>query len=209
MFRSIRAATRIGWTLGCLSGVALCQGALDQADRLLDEARVLLEAIGDRHMLRHGLWIAGVLAVKRGQHARGVRLIAAGARYPIMRISLDPDELRDWDTSLQIARSRLGSRAYDEAWAEGDAMSLEEAIAYGLTRERTPPPSKSSQRLALTVREREVARLIVAGCSNREIAERLVISERTAEAHVSSLLSKAGLRSRAQLAVWVIQQGLT
>jgi len=209
VFRSIRAASRIGWTLGCLSSVALCQGDLDRADRLLDEARVLLEAIGDRHMLRHGLWIAGVLAVKGGQYARGVRLIAAGAKYPIVRLSLDPDELRDWDTSLRVARSRLGGRAYNEAWAEGNAMSLEEAIAYGLTRERAPPPSKPSPRLALTVREREVARLIVAGCSNREIAERLVISERTAEAHVSNLLSKAGLRSRAQFAVWAIQQGLT
>ena len=44
------------------------------------------------------------------------------------------------------------------------------------------------------------------GLTNKEIAEQLVVSQRTAEAHVTHALTKLGLRSRAQLAVWAVRQ---
>jgi DNA-binding NarL/FixJ family response regulator len=61
---------------------------------------------------------------------------------------------------------------------------------------------------SLTAREHEVLSLLAAGLSNREIARRLSISERTARTHVSSILDKLGLRSRTQAALYAIQQGL-
>jgi DNA-binding NarL/FixJ family response regulator len=60
----------------------------------------------------------------------------------------------------------------------------------------------------LTAREHQVLVLLAAGLSNREIASRLVISERTARTHVSSILDKLGLRSRTQAALYAVQQGL-
>ncbi len=60
----------------------------------------------------------------------------------------------------------------------------------------------------LTPREREVARLVSTGKSNREIAESLVLSERTVENHVSNILIKLGFDSRAQVAVWAMEKGL-
>jgi DNA-binding CsgD family transcriptional regulator len=60
----------------------------------------------------------------------------------------------------------------------------------------------------LTRREREVAALIVQGRSNREIAETLVLGERTVESHVSSILAKLGFTKRAQIAVWAVEIGL-
>jgi DNA-binding CsgD family transcriptional regulator len=57
----------------------------------------------------------------------------------------------------------------------------------------------------LTQREREIAELIAIGLSNREIADRLVISPRTAEGHVEHILSKLGFTSRAQVAAWVAE----
>jgi predicted ATPase/DNA-binding CsgD family transcriptional regulator len=60
----------------------------------------------------------------------------------------------------------------------------------------------------LTEREREVAILIANGKSNREIAERLVVGNRTVEVHVSNILSKLGFTSRAQIAVWAYEKGL-
>src|SRR5438132_5462536 len=56
---------------------------------------------------------------------------------------------------------------------------------------------------ALSRREREVAALVAQGLSNRDIAERLFISERTAEGHVEQICNKLGFRSRAQVAAWV------
>ena len=61
----------------------------------------------------------------------------------------------------------------------------------------------------LSSREREVAALVAQGRSNREIAASLVVSERTAEAHVSNILGKLGFTTRAQIAAWAVEKGLT
>jgi DNA-binding CsgD family transcriptional regulator len=60
----------------------------------------------------------------------------------------------------------------------------------------------------LTAREREVAALIAQGKTSREIADLLVVSERTAEVHVSNILGKLGFTSRTQIAVWAVERGL-
>jgi len=57
----------------------------------------------------------------------------------------------------------------------------------------------------LTRREREIAGLLAEGLTNKEIAARLVISQRTAETHVDHILSKLGMTSRAQVASWVAE----
>ena len=59
---------------------------------------------------------------------------------------------------------------------------------------------------SLTAREQEVAELIAGGRTNRQIAEALVISERTADTHVQNILNRLGLVSRAQVAAWVAQR---
>jgi DNA-binding NarL/FixJ family response regulator len=58
----------------------------------------------------------------------------------------------------------------------------------------------------LTEREWEVARLVARGCSNRFIANELVVSERTVDTHVSHILHKLGQVSRAQIAAWVVER---
>ncbi|MBA3287538.1 MAG: response regulator transcription factor [Acidimicrobiia bacterium] len=59
-----------------------------------------------------------------------------------------------------------------------------------------------ARRSPLTRREREVAGLVAEGLTNREIAARLFLSERTAENHVQHILTKLGLGNRSQIAVW-------
>jgi DNA-binding NarL/FixJ family response regulator len=56
----------------------------------------------------------------------------------------------------------------------------------------------------LTTREWEVAGLVARGCSNRQIARELIVSERTIDTHVSHILHKLGLVSRSQIAAWVV-----
>ena len=72
----------------------------------------------------------------------------------------------------------------------------------------TPRQAAKQAAGGLTAREREVAALIAAGKSNREIAEALVLSERTIETHVSSIFSKLGFGARAQVATWAIERNL-
>jgi DNA-binding NarL/FixJ family response regulator len=60
----------------------------------------------------------------------------------------------------------------------------------------------------LTAREREVAELVAQALPNREVARALVLSERTVESHVRSILAKTGLKSRTEITRWWLQQKL-
>ena len=61
----------------------------------------------------------------------------------------------------------------------------------------------------LTAREQEVAALLADGLTNGQVAERLFISPKTAAVHVSNILTKLGLSSRAEIAAWVVRHQLT
>jgi DNA-binding CsgD family transcriptional regulator len=76
---------------------------------------------------------------------------------------------------------------------------------------RSLSPAQATKQVfgGLSKREREVAVLIAQGKSNREIADMLILSERTIESHVSSILFKLDYTSRTQIATWVIEKGLT
>ena len=69
-------------------------------------------------------------------------------------------------------------------------------------------PAGAPKGTVLTPREREVAGLVAEGLSNRQIAERLYLSERTAETHVQNILTKLGFTSRTQVAGWAVREGL-
>ena len=79
-----------------------------------------------------------------------------------------------------------------------------------LPREKSASPNRAAKEAfgGLTEREREVVTLIAQSKSNREIADALVVSERTVETHVSNVLFKLGFTSRLQIAAWVIERGL-
>src|SRR5262249_6828960 len=129
-----------------------------------------------------------------------------------------------WTTAT--ARATIGDDGYASAWTNGRAMPLDRIIVLALERAREiqqfasdsardgtlPPRSALEDGLgrgaALTARERDVAALIGQGYSNRRIAERLVIAEKTAEVHARNIREKLGLDSRAQIAAWAAKHGL-
>jgi DNA-binding NarL/FixJ family response regulator len=85
-------------------------------------------------------------------------------------------------------------------------VHLDPTIAKQLTRSLVAPEPQPLQ--ALTDREREVLVLVAQGLSNQQIADALVISERTARTHVSNILSKLGVASRTQAALLAIREGV-
>jgi NarL family two-component system response regulator LiaR len=85
------------------------------------------------------------------------------------------------------------------------ARSLMAAVAAQAAPPAGPAPAAPEE---LTQREREVLRLIAGGCSNREIAEWLVISEKTVKTHVSSILGTLHLEDRTQAAIYALRHGL-
>jgi DNA-binding CsgD family transcriptional regulator len=110
----------------------------------------------------------------------------------------------------QQARRTLGDRAFRAAFGRGAELDLDQGIAYALGEKPAPvTPAATATDTAstpLTQREQQVAELVAQGLSNKDIAARLVIAQRTAEGHVERILAKLGFTTRTQLAAWVAGQ---
>jgi NarL family two-component system response regulator LiaR len=88
------------------------------------------------------------------------------------------------------------------------ARRLMAAVSGEKPLQSTKPASRSKELAGLTERELEVLELIAQGLTNREIAEKMVISEKTVKTHVSNLLDKLGLEDRTRAAIWALKHGL-
>jgi DNA-binding CsgD family transcriptional regulator len=119
---------------------------------------------------------------------------------------------REEQASQELAAAR---KLIEELATTVDDASLREQFlqrAFGsLPKEKLPLPREVAKQSfgGLTAREREVAVLVAQGKTSRQIAELLVVSERTAEGHVNTILGKLGFTSRAQIAAWAVEKGLT
>jgi predicted ATPase/DNA-binding CsgD family transcriptional regulator len=100
------------------------------------------------------------------------------------------------------ARRALGDREFEATFRRGMGLTVEDAVAYALGESPNTSELDLSGVPQLTPREQQVAELIAEGLSNREIATRLVISQRTVESHVEHVLHKFGFTSRAQVVAW-------
>ncbi|MGH3555327.1 MAG: response regulator transcription factor, partial [Mycobacterium sp.] len=103
------------------------------------------------------------------------------------------------DAAVTAVRDALGQQDFDTAWAEGAALSTEEAIAYA-QRGRGERKRPTSGWASLTPTERDVVRLVSDGLANNDIAARLFVSPRTVQTHLTHVYTKLGLTSRVQLA---------
>jgi DNA-binding NarL/FixJ family response regulator len=169
-----------------LKGEALLAiGQMEQGITALEEARRGAQAQHARPLLWtiHRSLGRAYRLLHRDEHARQ-ELAAARHLIATLATTIDEVALRD-----QFERAALASLPSEKP------LRLTEAAkrAFG----------------GLTAREREVAALIAQGKTSREIAALLVVSERTAEVHVSNILGKLGFSSRAQIAAWAVEKGLT
>jgi len=155
------------------------------------------------------------IACAQGRYGRAATLFSAA--MPIqesLRSRRDADFLAQVKHYMDRARTSLGEQAFEAAQNEGRAMALEQAVEYALGPAGLENTFNQQRRgdiptaTPLTVREREVARLVARGLTNREIAATLVVSARTAEGHVQSILNKLNFDTRARIAAWAVEHGL-
>jgi len=102
-------------------------------------------------------------------------------------------------------RRALGERAFTAAARQSGTMTFDDLLAYALGESATVAKRPTADDAVLTRREQEIAELVAQGLSNREIAARLVIAQRTAEGHVEHILAKLNFTSRAQIAAWAAE----
>ena len=148
-------------------------------------------------------------AAQEAAHAQGLRpwlwriCVALGRLY---QTQAQREEAKQAFSTARALIEELAASLPDEQLRE---HFLSQAMAM-LPQKRPLTPGRAARQAfgGLTAREREVAILIAQGKANREIADLLVVGNRTVEAHVSSILTRLGFTSRAQIAVWVHEKGL-
>lgn len=158
-----------------------------------------------------GIELLAWIAAANGEAERAACLLGASQKswQPIGKLLYGSETYLSFhDDCMRLARRALGEKAYQRVAARGEKLSLEELIAYACAEASEPPPATApvDHLPTLTRRERQVAELVGQGQSNKQIADILVISQRTAETHVEHILIKLGFTSRAQIATWVAQQ---
>lgn len=182
-------------------------GAAGDAVAKLRELARASCSIGVQAMSEHS---AGRVAVAAGDPLASERLEAAVRLFSEVEMPLEGARARlDLAQALSLDRPAVAAVEARSAFATFERLSadLDADRAAGLLRKlgvrgRTGPKRGGG----LTKREAEVLRLLEAGASNQQIAARLFVSQRTAEHHVATLLSKLGLRSRGEATAYAVRK---
>jgi DNA-binding CsgD family transcriptional regulator len=199
--------TLTGWLLETLGEVEIALGLFPAARASLLRSVGLHYEAGEAFAVKP-LERLAALEAGCGQWERALRLAGAA---DALRTALDmprrEPERERIEAWVPPARERLTAEIADAIWTEGRTLGLDGAVALARTAADVAVPESSGSEL--TVREREVAALLTQGMTNRQIARRLVISERTVAAHVEHILNKLGFASRHQVAVWALEHDLS
>jgi non-specific serine/threonine protein kinase len=220
--RILRECVALSRAIGSVRGAGYALVQLAASMRALGDphgaAAVCAEAFGNFHRLgeKWGSYLALIQAALAAAGCADVSraaclLGAADALRVAVGASAAPGGVHpDYESGMAEARNSLGDERMFELWTKGHDMPLVRAMDLAMrhdpstlsVREKTTVPDQ------LTPREREVAVMVALGQSNREIAAELVVALRTAETHIERIFMKIGVRSRVQLARWVLSQNL-
>jgi len=209
--------------------LAIRQGRFPDAMELLTRSLQILQTMSSRRLMAEvvdALAAGGAIA---GHYETAARLIGSTASMREgHKIGINARSVVEYEVLVQTLVEHLGETGFQHEFDTGKRLTLEVATeqALLLAREITTSPRKevsagtdehaveapASQALAdqlgLTSREREVLVLIVDGLTDKEIADRLFISPRTAMTHVGNVLSKLGVNNRRLAARVAIERGL-
>jgi non-specific serine/threonine protein kinase len=205
-FRELRDNDGMAAALNNLSVLEADAGRWSEAAQLGQEALRLFFELGATWGVVVTLESMAAAAVGLGEPRSAARWLGTAET---LRLAIDfagsPPMTERRLATAHSARAAIGDQAFDAAWAAGQDVSASEALKeierFVARVSGDMPPTHTAAPFGLTRRESEVAELLAQGLSNREIAQALVLSERTVETHVTHLLGKLGVRSRAQAAV--------
>jgi non-specific serine/threonine protein kinase len=221
IFRRLGDSRNVALLLSNIARVARDQGDWVRAADLCTEGLAVFSELSDAWGVATVLVNLGIVEQHSGNPRRAARLFGAaeslreestGSSF----LSLSPAELERYEASARATRLRLGEKVFATQWRAGRCLSFLEAVAEGLGAKpaHAARPDSASTRdrgstAHLTSREQQVAWLVAEDKTNREIAQALVIAVGTAERHVSNILSKLKIRSRADIAAWVAEARLS
>jgi DNA-binding CsgD family transcriptional regulator len=180
--------------------VAMAEHRPDRAEQDAHEALTIAAATQSRLRLGDILECLAQLSADGDNSQHATRLLGAADSVRQRTAQVRWPYLAGGNEMLVAGlQNVLGDTQFDALWAEGAALSIEEAIAYA-QRGRGERKRPSSGWEALTPTELDVVRLVTEGLGNKEIASRLFVSHRTVQTHLTHVYTKLGLTSRVALA---------
>ncbi len=190
----------IGPALEAQARLARETGEVSHAEELLHEALRAFHDAGDPAGVADVLESLAAVVCDLQSEEQAVRLLgAADAARTALGCVRFPVRQPDYQEQLGVVREALGEEAFSAAWSEGAALSLDDAVAYAERgRGERKRPSRGWD--SLSPAELRVVQLVSEGLTNPQIGERLFISRRTVQAHLSHVFAKLGVASRAELA---------
>lgn len=179
--------------------VAIAQGDVETAESDAHDALVIAEENKAFLTIPDVIECLAGLSADSASHQEAARLFGAAAA---IRDRTGQTRFKIYDADYQAAvavlRGTLGDSEFAAAWAEGTALSTDEAISY-VRRGRGKRKRPARGWAALTPTERDVVRLVNEGLTNKDVAARLFVSVRTVQTHLTHIYAKLGLTSRTQL----------
>ncbi|MBZ5740360.1 ATP-binding protein [Nocardioides mangrovi] len=202
------------FALNGLGDVASTRRERKRAAELYRQALRIKHGLGDRMGMAVALDSLGRLAASEGRGRRAALLLgAAEGIWDTVGMTQTGNILthtRAREPGIEPARALLGKRDFRDQFRRGSLITLDQAVDFALDPDRDDLPAEAAPGEAethpLTKRELEVADLVAEGLSNPQIADRLVISVRTAQGHVENILRKLGFSSRSLIAAWVAER---
>ncbi|HEY3057498.1 MAG TPA: tetratricopeptide repeat protein [Chloroflexota bacterium] len=206
LYRRLGGTRGIAIALGNLGDLDRFESDYDHAEARLRQGLELFHQLDDAWGSSAALESLALVANARGYAERAARLFgAAEAQRAEAGAALAPADAPVHETALHSLRVQLGVEGLRRAFDRGHALSRSGALAFAQQLggcEAFIGVGATPGVLVLTEREREVAALVARGLTNRQIADALVFTRHTADKHVTNILGKLELSSRAQLAVW-------
>ena len=183
-----------------LARVAAASGDWAAAEHLAHEALAEQAERGDHLDIPDSLDVLAEVAAGLQSHQEAARLLgAAGRARAELGLARWQTEQERAEALTQRLRKALGGDALTNACGEGEALSLDEAVAY-VRRARGTRKRPSGGWESLTPTELEIVRHAAAGLTNPEIGERMFISRGTVKVHLSHIYAKLGMRNRSEVA---------
>jgi predicted ATPase/DNA-binding CsgD family transcriptional regulator len=217
IFEAFGLEANIAQVLSWLAGIAFIQGEREKAITLCKSSLTRFRQMNDQESMSLCLQQWGCMVARRGDASWATQLwgsaetlgatTSSSRLFDLFTLFTALGERADYERMKTTVQAELGDKAFAQAWAKGRAMTPEQVIAAQaqlLILDRTPTKARINKQRShasiypadLSEREVEVLRLVARGLSDAEVAEILIISPRTVNAHLRSIYSKLSITSR-------------